>query len=171
MKFMMNGAITIGTLDGANIEIREQVGADNFFLFGLSASEVVAAVEAQGYRPAGLLRTATRRAAGSPRSDCAAVSRAATRRSFDGLVDGPDASDDPYLVLADFRSYLECQATVGQTYTQAQAWTRAAILNCARSGLFSSDRAIRQYCEEIWRVQAVPVRPLSEEVIGLKILQ
>jgi starch phosphorylase len=168
MKFMMNGAVTIGTLDGANIEIREQVGADNFFLFGLSASEV-AALRERGYRPQDCCErdTELREALDLLRSGF--FSRGDTE-IFRGLVEGL-MQHDPYLVLADFRSYLECQASVGQTYAQAQVWTRAAILNCARSGLFSSDRAIRQYCEEIWRVQAVPARPLSEEVIGLKILQ
>jgi starch phosphorylase len=168
MKFMMNGAITVGTLDGANIEIREQVGAEHFFLFGLTAAEV-AALRERGYRPQEYCDhdVELREALDLLRSGF--FSRG-DPEVFGSLVDGL-LECDPYLVLADFRSYLECQATVGRTYTDVAAWTRSSILNCARSGLFSSDRAIREYCEEIWRVQGVPVPRLSEEVIGLKILQ
>jgi starch phosphorylase len=154
MKFAMNGALTIGTLDGANVEIREEVGAENFFLFGLTAEEVYQA-KAEGYRPRSYyeedaeLREALDQLASGyfSRGDAAL---------FAPLVDSL-LNHDPYLLLADFRSYLDCQEQVGKTYRDPKAWTRMSILNVARTGKFSSDRAIREYCRDIWHVAPQPV--------------
>jgi starch phosphorylase len=159
MKFAMNGALTIGTLDGANIEIREEVGADNFFLFGLSAAEV-SALRASGYNPMHYYHgdEELREVIDLIRNGF--FSRGDTelfRPLMDGLL-----YHDPYLVLADFRAFLECQARVAEAFADTERWTRMSILNTARSGKFSSDRAIRDYCADIWQVKPVPIQLLSE---------
>jgi starch phosphorylase len=158
MKFCMNGALTIGTLDGANIEIREEAGAENFFLFGLSAPEVYA-LKSQGYRPMDYYN------ANQGLRDVLDLIRGGffsrgDTELFRPLIDGL-LYRDPYLLLADFQSYVECQARVSQAYSDTEHWTRMSILNTARSGKFSSDRAIREYCTDIWRVQSVPVQLLT----------
>src|ERR1700733_4782062 len=163
MKFSMNGAITVGTLDGANIEIREEVGADNFFLFGLSAAEVDA-VKRQGYRPMDHVDAnhELREVIDLIRSGF--FTRGDTelfRPLLDGLL-----YQDPYLVLADYQSYVECQAKVAAAYGDAEHWTRMSILNTARSGRFSSDRTIREYCADIWRVKPVPIHLLTHAEAG-----
>jgi glycogen phosphorylase len=155
MKFMINGALTIGTLDGANVEMREAVGAENFFLFGLTEDEV-AATCAQGYRPAAYLEN-------DP--ELAEVLELIEQGHFTGgdpevlrpVVDSL-RHHDPFLVLADYRSYVDCQARVSAAWQNADAWSRMSILNTARSGKFSSDRAIAQYCDDIWHVDPMPVR-------------
>ncbi len=154
MKFMLNGALTIGTLDGANVEMREEVGADNFFLFGLTAGEVER-VRGEGYRP----------------GDCVAGN--AELRGVLELIGGGHFSrgdsevfrplvenltqSDPFLVLADYAAYVAAQEQVSAAWQDQENWTRMSILNTARSGKFSSDRAIREYCQEIWGVQPVTV--------------
>ena len=155
MKFAMNGALTIGTLDGANVEIREEVGADNFFLFGLTVDEVKA-LRARGYDPWELYRSdrelkAVLDAIGS------GTFSPAEPRLFQPIVDSLLNGGDPWLVLADFRAYLEAQERVSKAWLDVESWTRKAILNVARTGKFSSDRTIRQYAEEIWRVGPLPV--------------
>jgi len=154
MKFMLNGAVTIGTLDGANVEIREEVGAENFFLFGLTADEVER-TRRDGYRPwtyverdADLRATIDVVAGGG-------VSRG-DRDVFRPIVDNLLGSD-PFLVLADYEAYAACQAQVGAAWTDTARWTRMSILNTARGGKFSSDRSIAEYCEEIWGVPAVRI--------------
>ncbi len=161
MKFAMNGALTIGTLDGANIEIREEVGADNFFLFGLTA-EQVQDLKASGYSPAEYYESdeELRRAIDQIRSG---VFSRGDRSLFADLVDALLQWDE-YLVLADYRSYIDCQDKAGQIYRDQEQWSRAAILNVARTGKFSSDRSIRDYCENIWRAQAVPIELKSLEL-------
>src|SRR6266478_3732175 len=159
MKFCMNGALTIGTLDGANIEIRHEVGPENFFMFGLTAAEVDG-LRRDGYRPAALYarNPELRQVIDLIRDGF--FSRGAAeqfRPLIDALLDW-----DTYMVLADFQSYLDCQARVAQAYEDAQRWSRMSILNVARSGLFSSDRTIQEYAEEIWRVPRVPIRLLSQ---------
>ena len=163
MKFAMNGAITIGTLDGANIEIREEVGAENFFLFGLSAAEVYA-IKAGGYRPMDHYESdpGLRGVLDLIRDGC--FSRG-DKNLFRPLIDGL-LNQDPYLLLADFRSYIECQARVSAAYGDRDRWTRMAILNSARSGKFSSARTIREYCADIWRAAAVPIHLLTHEEAG-----
>ena len=163
MKFSMNGALTIGTLDGANIEIREEVGAENFFLFGLSAPEVYA-LRTQGYRPMDYYN-----ADQGLRDVIDLVSSGFFSRGdtdlFRPLIDGL-LYHDPYLLLADFRSYVDCQAKVSETYRDAERWTRMSILNTARSGKFSSDRTIREYCADIWNVKPVPIHLLTHAEAG-----
>jgi starch phosphorylase len=152
MKLALNGALTIGTLDGANVEIREEVGAENFFLFGLTSDEV-AARQATGYRPREIyegdaeLREALDRIAGGHFSS-------GDRELFRPLVDSL-LVDDRFMVLADFRAYVECQERVARTYLDVDGWTRKSVLNTARMGRFSSDRAIREYCRDIWKVSPV----------------
>ncbi len=155
MKFMMNGALTIGTLDGANVEIREAAGAENFFLFGMTAEEV-ARVKAGGYRPEQVLE-ADAEAAEAMRLIEAGHFSGGDTEVFRPLVDNL-RHHDPFLVLADFAGYVSCQKRVGAAWTDSERWTRMAILNTARSGKFSSDRAIREYCDEIWNVAAVRVK-------------
>lgn len=154
MKFSLNGALTIGTLDGANVEIRERVGAENFFLFGLTTEQVAAKWRA-GYSPAAELeandelRRVVEHLADGTFSH-------GDRELFRPIVDNLRFSD-PFLVLADYTSYAECQAKVSAAYADAENWSRMAILNVARMGWFSSDRSIREYCENIWHVS--PVKP------------
>jgi starch phosphorylase len=160
MKFCMNGALTIGTNDGANIEIRNEVGAENFFMFGLLASEV-AALKAGGYRPRFYYETnADLRAAVDLIAE-GFFSRGDVNL-FRPLVDGL-MNWDPYLVFADFQAYAECQAVVGRAYADTERWTAMSILNVARSGKFSSDRTIREYLDHIWHAPSVPIRLLSQK--------
>ncbi|MEW5787042.1 MAG: glycogen/starch/alpha-glucan phosphorylase [Pseudomonadota bacterium] len=154
MKFMMNGALTIGTLDGANIEIREEAGADNFFLFGLTAQEVQE-IKQGGYRPMDCYHNNPELKAVMDLIREGCFSRG-DRELFKPLVDNL-LFHDPYMLMADFRAYMDCQTRVGQAYQDPEAWTRMAILNVARSGKFSSDRTIREYCKEIWKVQPVNI--------------
>jgi starch phosphorylase len=168
MKLSLNGALTIGTLDGANIEIRQEVGAENFFLFGLTAQEV-AAVKAQGYRPHDLYLAdpELREVIDLLRSGF--FSRG-DPDLFRPLVDNLLHSD-PYLVLADFRAYVECQQRVSAAYHDTEQWARMSIVNCARSGKFSSDRTIREYSRDIWHVHPVPVALLSQDEVKAGFLQ
>jgi starch phosphorylase len=154
MKFMMNGAVTIGTLDGANIEIREEVGAENFFLFGLTAEEALR-IQASGYRPGERLLASPELAEAMRLIESGHFSRGDTE-VFRPLVENL-TTEDPYLVLADYASYVACQQQVSDAWKDSARWARMAILNTARSGRFSSDRAIREYCDEIWQVPAVTV--------------
>jgi starch phosphorylase len=154
MKFAMNGAITIGTLDGANVEIREAVGEENFALFGLTVEEV-AAWRAKGYRPREIYdRDATLRGA----IDAIASDRFSPgdpgrfRPLVDLLLDR-----DEYFVLADFAAYAACQDRVSEAWRDPERWTRMSILNACRVGRFSSDRSIRDYAERIWNVSPMPV--------------
>src|ERR1700686_322275 len=164
MKFSMNGALTIGTLDGANIEIREEVGAENFFLFGLSAAEVYAH-KARGYRPMDYYNANQELRDVIDLIRSGFFSRGDTEL-FRPLIDGL-LNNDPYLLLADFQSYIECQAQVSEAYGQPERWTRMSILNTARSGKFSSDRTIREYCTDIWQVKAVPIQLLTHAEAGI----
>jgi starch phosphorylase len=166
MKFSMNGALTIGTLDGANVEIRQEVGPENFFLFGLTTEEV-AAVKSRGYRPADFLTGELKEAIDLMRSGF--FSRGDTEQ-FRPLIDGL-TWHDPYLVFADFASYAECQNRVDTAYGDANGWARMSVLNAARSGKFSSDRTIREYCADIWKAPSVPVRLLSQEEVKVGFTQ
>jgi starch phosphorylase len=154
MKFGMNGALTIGTLDGANVEIREEVGAENFFLFGLTTEEVVR-LRAEGYRPWHYYQD-------NPH----------LRDAIDLIASGLFSHGDPalfrplteslkghdeYMLFADYQSYCDRQADVSRAYRDQTHWTRMSILNVARMGKFSSDRAIAEYASDIWRVEPVPM--------------
>jgi starch phosphorylase len=154
MKFAMNGALTIGTLDGANIEIREEVGAENFFLFGLTTPEVEHR-KSEGYNPREIYNA-----------------NANLREILDALLSGEFShgdkelfaplvgsllNGDDYMLLADYRSYIDCQDRVSHAYKDPEAWTRMSILNVARIGKFSSDRSIRDYCSDIWKTWPVKI--------------
>ncbi|NTW39095.1 MAG: glycogen/starch/alpha-glucan phosphorylase [Cellulomonadaceae bacterium] len=153
MKFALNGALTIGTLDGANVEIHDLVGDDNFFLFGLTEPEVTEVVD-KGYHP-----TAYYEANPTLRRTLDLIASGAfsggDRSTFEPIVSNL-LYEDRFLVLADFQAYLDAQARVDVAYADKDAWTRAAVLNVARSGFFSSDRSMRDYLDRIWH--AKPVR-------------
>jgi len=155
MKFAMNGAVTIGTLDGANVEIREEVGADNFFLFGLTV-EQVAALRKRGYQPWEVYRS-DRRLKAVLDAIASGVFSPGEPGLFRPIVDSLLNGGDPYLVLADFASYCAAQEEVERAYRDPERWTRMAIVNVARSGKFSSDRTIREYANEIWGIKPVPI--------------
>ena len=153
MKLSLNGALTIGTLDGANVEIREAVGASEFFLFGMTAEEVER--RRSNYDPRAVL------------ADAPELAHVLTL-----LTDGTFAPDepgifaplvrslverDPFFVLADFRAYVACQREVSRRWADPKAWTRSSILNVARMGFFSSDRSIQEYVDRIWKAPSVPV--------------
>jgi starch phosphorylase len=155
MKFMMNGALTIGTLDGANVEIREEAGAENFFLFGLTAEEVER-VKGEGYRPGNYVADNDELRAVLELVGSGHFARGDTE-VLRPLVENLTWSD-PFLVLADYAAYVACQERVSAAWRDADNWTRMSILNTARSGKFSSDRAIAEYCDDIWGVQPVSVK-------------
>ena len=155
MKFAMNGALTIGTLDGANVEIRDAVGAENFFLFGMTVEDVRERL-AEGYRPFEHYQEDEELRAAIDAIANGAFSRG-DRELFKPIVDNLLWSD-PFMVLADFRSYVDCQEKeVGGMWRNPDRWTRASILNVARMGPFSSDRAIDEYCRNIWHLKPVPI--------------
>ena len=147
---MLNGAVTLGTLDGANVEIKEEVGDENIFIFGLTVDEVKA-LRSKGYNPWDYynndneLRAILGWLAGDYFTPEASGSLAPVVRS---LLEG----GDPFLVLADYRSYIECHERVDKAFRNKDAWTKAAILNTARVGKFSSDRTISEYAKEIWHL-------------------
>lgn len=154
MKLAMNGALTIGTLDGANVEIREEVGADNFFLFGLTATEVKE-LRSRGYRSQQFIDA-------SPRLQ--KVVQLLENSFFCPGNPGRYAdivhslkNDDPFMVCADFDAYVEAEATAAQAYTERRSWSRSALLNIASGARFSSDETVRRYAEEIWNVRPIPV--------------
>jgi starch phosphorylase len=155
MKFAMNGALTIGTLDGANIEIRDAVGHGNFFLFGLTAPQVEATKNA-GYHPRMIyeanpvLRDVLD---GIANGQFSRGDRSLFRPLVDGLL-----NSDPYLLLADYQSYVDCQDQVSATFLDQDKWSKMSIYNAARMGRFSSDRAIQEYCRNIWGATPVAVQ-------------
>lgn len=155
MKFSMNGALTIGTLDGANVEIREEVGPENFFLFGLTVEEVMEQ-QSNGYTPRDFyynnenLRKAI---------DLISIGHFShgDRKLFKPIVDSL-LSDDQYMLLADYQGYIDCQDRVAEMYRDKNSWTRMTILNACRMGKFSSDRSIMDYSRKIWDVKPFPVK-------------
>ena len=155
MKFSMNGALTIGTLDGANVEIREAVGEENFFLFGLAADEVTT-LRTEGYDPFRCMESNNEL-------------REVINLLLSGALSGGDPGlfkplvdsflyYDPYMLMADYASYIECQGRVDQAYRDQARWTKMSILNVARIGRFSSDRSIREYAAKIWNVKPVKIK-------------
>jgi len=155
MKFALNGALTIGTLDGANIEIMEEVGRENIFIFGLQANEVQK-LKVSGYDPHAYYRgdDELQRALDMVASGFLCRERPDL---FQPIVDSLLQGGDPFLVLADFAAYRACQEQVSAAYQDGEAWARMSILNSARMGKFSSDRTIGEYAREIWQVDSVPV--------------
>ena len=154
MKFAMNGALTIGTLDGANIEIRDEVGPENFFLFGLTAEEVRER-RAAGHHPWDYYHSDPHLREAVDLVNSGHFSHGDTNL-FKPLVDSL-MKYDPYMLFADYQSYVDCQEQVSQAYKNRDNWTRMSILNTARMGKFSSDRAIREYGKEIWDAKPVKV--------------
>lgn len=151
MKFSLNGALTIGTLDGANIEIREEVGEENFFLFGLD-TEQVQQLKTDGYSPQSYYQSNAELKQAIDMINRGFFSPAGHTDLFMPLI-GSLLHHDEYMLMADYQSYLECQQRVSQVYQDSQQWTKTAILNVARMGKFSSDRAIREYCSKIWHIE------------------
>jgi glycogen phosphorylase len=152
MKFAMNGALTIGTLDGANIEIRDAVGQENFFLFGLTAEEVERR-KAEGYMPRSIYESSPELREAIDLIDSGFFSYG-DRGLFHPLVESLLTRDD-YMLLADYQAYVDCQQRVSEAYADHNNWTRMSILNTARVGRFSSDRSIREYCRDIWNVRPI----------------
>jgi starch phosphorylase len=152
MKFSMNGALTIGTLDGANVEIREQVGEENFFLFGLTAREVIAQ-KARGYDPRACYEGDKELKAAIDLIGSGFFSPG-DPGLFRPLVEALLGRDE-YLVLADYRSYIAAQEAAGRAYADREGWTAMSIRNVARIGVFSSDRSIREYADKIWKVRTL----------------
>ncbi len=157
MKFMMNGAITIGTLDGANIEILEEVGDENFFLFGLNAEQV--AETRRDYRPWDIIAADEDLNAVMQLLKCGHFNQF-EKNLFNGIIDSVTSADDPWLTAADFRSFVDTQELVATAYRDQQRWTRMSILNTANSGKFSTDRTILEYNSEIWHLSPVTPHPL-----------
>jgi starch phosphorylase len=154
MKFSMNGALTIGTLDGANVEIREEVGAENFFLFGLNVQEVYEQQTA-GYRSLDYYQNNEELQGVIELLKSGHFSHG-DRELFKPIVDSL-LYDDQYLCFADYQDYIDCQERVSQTFQNKDLWTRMSILNVARIGKFSSDRSISDYCRKIWKANPFPV--------------
>lgn len=154
MKFAMNGALTIGTLDGANIEIREEAGTENFFLFGLTAEEVYE-MKAKGYKPMDYYQENAELRAVINRIAKGYFSHGDTKL-FKPIIDSL-LNSDPYMLLADYQAYIDCQDEVSKAYADQDKWTKMSILNSARMGKFSSDRTIREYCQEIWGIKPVKI--------------
>ncbi|MEM6470260.1 MAG: glycogen/starch/alpha-glucan phosphorylase, partial [Planctomycetota bacterium] len=152
MKFMMNGALTIGTLDGANIEIREKAGAENFFLFGLDAQEV--AETKLSYDPNGIIAGDEEIGRVMDLIESGHFNQGEPG-IFGELVSGLRSPQDQWLTIADLRSFIDCQCKVADAYADQDHWNRMSILNTANSGWFSSDRTIRQYADEIWNVKSL----------------
>lgn len=151
MKFTMNGALTIGTLDGANVEIRDLVGAENFFLFGLTTEQAAAEKARPGHARRAIEKSENMKIA----LQLIAEGRFGRAEHYFALLDRT-WNDDPFLVATDFDGYFDCQRQVDRRFAQPQDWDRMAALNIARSGFFSSDRTIRGYMADIWHVEPAP---------------
>lgn len=166
MKFAMNGSLTIGTLDGANIEIREEVGPENFFLFGLTAEEVYD-LKKQGYDPTKYYRENAELQQVIDRLASGYFSRG-DRHLFEPIISSL-LHQDQWMLLADYQAYIDCQDRVSQAYLDQEQWTRMSIVNSARMGKFSSDRTIREYANEIWEVKPTKIElpEYNQESAGL----
>ncbi|MFA5242550.1 MAG: glycogen/starch/alpha-glucan phosphorylase [Sulfuricella sp.] len=160
MKFMINGALTIGTLDGANIEIREEAGVDNFFLFGMTAAEVEA--RRRDYNPLALIE-ADKDLQRVLQLISANHFNAAEPGIFDGIIRSLTGHGDYWMILADFRSYVEAQKRAAKAYLDQERWTRMSIINSASSGKFSSDRTIHEYNWDIWHLTPIAALPVGSK--------
>jgi starch phosphorylase len=160
MKFAMNGAMTVGTLDGANIDIRELVGPENFFTFGMTEDEA-RALRDKGYDPRMIYQSSPdlKKAIDMIASNVFTPNEPGVLQPIvDHLI-----GYDEFMVLADFASYAECQRNAEEVYRDPTAWTRMSILNTARSGYFSSDRSIRDYADTIWKVSPMRMHGRSRK--------
>src|SRR5512133_3799529 len=158
MKFMMNGAFTIGTLDGANIEILEEVGSDNFFRFGLTAAEVEGV--RRDYNPRAII-AADENLGRVMQLLQSGYFNMFEQGLFEPIISSITNPGDPWLTAADFAAYVVAQQKAAEAYNDRERWLRMSISNCAQSGRFSTDRTIREYNEEIWRLPQVPAFPLK----------
>ncbi len=154
MKFAMNGALTIGTLDGANIEIRERVGEENFFLFGKTETEIMQ-LQQTGYNPRKYIEALPELSEAIRLVELGHFSNG-DNELFRPLIDSLTGKD-PFFVMADFADYLRVQDNVSRAWQNREEWNRMSLLNTARSGFFSSDRSIKEYCDSIWKVKPLPV--------------
>ena len=161
MKFMLNGAITIGTMDGANVEMYEEVGADNIFIFGMSSDEVIAHEKKKDYNPInvynkdGDIRKVLNQLIDGTYSPS---DHELFRELYNSLLNSaPGQIADRYFILEDFRSYADAQKKINQFYQQRDSWTKSAILNMANVGKFSSDRTIQEYVDDIWKLDKITV--------------
>ncbi|MDX1701454.1 MAG: glycogen/starch/alpha-glucan phosphorylase, partial [Melioribacteraceae bacterium] len=155
MKFTLNGALTIGTMDGANIEIREEVGDENIFIFGLLADEVIK-LKANDYNPKEYYdkNESLKRVIEMINSDFFSKEEPGIFRPIvDGLL-----NQDYYCLFADYQSYIDTQEKVSELYKNVDEWTKKSILNVARVGKFSSDRSMKEYAEKIWKVKPVTIK-------------
>ena len=158
MKFMLNGALTIGTMDGANVEICEEVGRENIFIFGMSADEVQQKYR-EGYDPWMVynMNQEVRMALNCLINGTFDADTNLFRELYDSLLNGCGGRADEYLVLEDYADYARAQWDIDRAYRDPEHWAKMAILNTAKSGKFSSDRTIRQYAEEIWQLPKVDI--------------
>jgi len=165
MKFALNGALTIGTMDGANIEIREEVGAENIFIFGLLADEVVK-LKQSGYDPNKYYDTNTilKGVIDKIASDYFSKDEPGI---FKPLIDSLLINDN-YCLFADFQSYVDMQDEVSRVYQDITEWTKKSIYNVARIGKFSSDRSVNEYAEKIWKVKPTPIKEITKQVTKVK---
>ncbi len=155
MKFMMNGALTIGTLDGANIEIREEVGAENFFLFGLTETEVEEL--RHHYNPQDIINNDKDLGRVINLLECSHFNQF-EQGIFDDIINSLKSPHDPWMTIADFRSYVDAQKQVEIAYNDKKRWTKMSILNCACSGKFSTDRTISDYNHDIWKLETIKIK-------------
>ena len=158
MKFMLNGALTVGTMDGANVEIYEEVGKDNIFIFGMSAEEVQAKYQTH-YDPWFIynMNQEVRMALTSLIDGTFDQNTDLFRELYDALLNGCGGRADEYFVLEDYADYARAQWDIDRAYRDQTKWAKMAIVNVAKSGKFSSDRTIRQYAEEIWDLKPLHI--------------
>ena len=160
MKFMLNGALTLGTMDGANVEIVDEVGEENAFIFGLSSDEVIAYEQNGQYNPRDIYNIDSDiRAVMTQLVDgtYASGNLDEFRDIYNSLLDGNGGRPDMYFILKDFRSYADAQKRVEEAYRDEEGWARSALLNVSKSGKFTSDRTIEEYAKEIWHLEKVKV--------------
>jgi starch phosphorylase len=155
MKFMMNGALTIGTLDGANIEIREEVGDENFFLFGLTEEQVEET--SRNYDPNAIINQDEDLLRVIKLLECGHFNQFEPG-IFDDILGSIKSPQDPWMTAADFRSFIDAQKRVEAAYKDREHWVRMSVLNCAGSGKFSTDRTITEYNDEIWKLTPVSIK-------------
>ena len=159
MKFMLNGALTIGTMDGANVEIYEEVGEDNIFVFGMSANEVIAKYQDSSYDPWAIynINQDVRMILTKLIDGTLDQNPDLFRELYDSLLNGYGGRPDEYFILEDYADYARAQAEVDKVYKNKEEWAKKAIINVAKSGKFSSDRTIQQYADEIWNLKPLKI--------------